>query len=768
LGALRILGKHKALLICYEETYERFGVARPDITLAYSRVLDLEGQSTKAVLILEKACKSSNQLLPDLLKIYLRHGRFDKFIESVKTEQIEPFNQLKILTDYFILTVRLGLYEKLPALLTTLDMIKPGNVVEHRAFIECQNQLVQVHQILTSPTVNTSLLLSCDQRIALIYQLEQLKKPDPKPARIINRSSWDELIQSKYVINSNQLKSVLRTVDNYLDNLENLDNLLLNTYEQPEQARSLTSIIKERVAKKIPTSLIRLGDGEGMYMNYPEYVHEKQLDDQQYIQSIWWGRDAFEQNPATKKEQTINAFNRALKNADIVGVPPVRRLLQTFDSLMSETKEVSRQARGILGVINSIGMFDQNSTVFTSCHIHTDLELWDGYFDILHEIDELHLITCHNHLADFIQQRFGIDTVVVHNVPAEARFENLFGQESDNSHFPDVFDALRKTIPTIAEGKLFFVGAGFLGKMYCDLIKHHGGIALDIGSMMDRWAGFGQTRVSNELGQTFEGLKYTDRATTKIELPSGDQPVSTNHYRNRLLPVKQLEAETVPCKYLISGHPRSGTGYAASLFSALGYNVGHEKLGSHGMSSWIHTVTDWNAPVFTHKSESDKFSRDQLVVKHLIMVVRDPQQAIPSIMIENRNDMSYRFRRYHILNQCGIDLEDCNSAVECAVASYLYWLQILEKQQPDCTLHIEDIETETRSFLEKAGYAICAIGKDALGLKRNASSTRYGIEKPTLDSESLGSINPSLKARLAEFCDRYGYEITDGISISGS
>ena len=39
-------------------------------------------------------------------------------------------------------------------------------------------------------------------------------------------------------------------------------------------------------------------------------------------------------------------------------------------------------------------------------------------------------------------------------------------------------------------------------------------------------------------------------------------------------------------KFLITGHPRSGTGYAAALFSANGYDVGHEQMGVHGISSW--------------------------------------------------------------------------------------------------------------------------------------------------------------------------------------
>ena len=40
----------------------------------------------------------------------------------------------------------------------------------------------------------------------------------------------------------------------------------------------------------------------------------------------------------------------------------------------------------------------------------------------------------------------------------------------------------------IEPGTLILVAAGVLGKIYCDKIKSKGGIALDIGSILDMWA----------------------------------------------------------------------------------------------------------------------------------------------------------------------------------------------------------------------------------------------------------------------------------------
>jgi hypothetical protein len=43
--------------------------------------------------------------------------------------------------------------------------------------------------------------------------------------------------------------------------------------------------------------------------------------------------------------------------------------------------------------------------------------------------------------------------------------------------------------------------------------------------------------------------------------------------------------ESLP--FLITGVPRSGTGYMAKLMQALGYDVGHEIIRPHGISSWL-------------------------------------------------------------------------------------------------------------------------------------------------------------------------------------
>lgn len=78
-------------------------------------------------------------------------------------------------------------------------------------------------------------------------------------------------------------------------------------------------------------------------------------------------------------------------------------------------------------------------------------------------------------------------------IPGEARLRaDAFGA---HAHYPRVFE---QTLAAIAErispGDLVLVGAGILGKIYCEAVRVQGGIAVDVGSVLDLCSGYGGTR----------------------------------------------------------------------------------------------------------------------------------------------------------------------------------------------------------------------------------------------------------------------------------
>lgn len=57
------------------------------------------------------------------------------------------------------------------------------------------------------------------------------------------------------------------------------------------------------------------------------------------------------------------------------------------------------------------------------------------------------------------------------------------------AHFPTVYDRTLAELSVPRPGAVFLVAGGLLGKIYCDRIKQLGGIAFDIGAVVDAWMG---------------------------------------------------------------------------------------------------------------------------------------------------------------------------------------------------------------------------------------------------------------------------------------
>ncbi len=94
------------------------------------------------------------------------------------------------------------------------------------------------------------------------------------------------------------------------------------------------------------------------------------------------------------------------------------------------------------------------------------------------------LVGCRD-LAIPIQEAFGVGEVRSWFVRGETQYPG----EVTEPHWPDGFNRVMDTLSVAYPGQLFLVGAGILGKIYCQRIKSLGGVALDVGSVLDAWAG---------------------------------------------------------------------------------------------------------------------------------------------------------------------------------------------------------------------------------------------------------------------------------------
>ena len=238
-----------------------------------------------------------------------------------------------------------------------------------------------------------------------------------------------------------------------------------------------------------PFSLIRMGDGEGAWMQFDledeaAFNQLYELNRKDFLR-IWFGDESLYESETFYG--TLRQMDRAIETADVVGIPYPLRIDHEYRIFSS---------RGVPSCVNILRRAERQlaSTpdAFVSSHdIHLDLQLTGGYRRILAEAGDLGVITCHRALAPLLQEKLDRPVRHVHLIPEEKGFTDIIGDNGVRErHFPSVFNHVIADLASHdLRGVLFLVAAGYLGKLYCDAIKSAGGIALDVGSVADGWVG---------------------------------------------------------------------------------------------------------------------------------------------------------------------------------------------------------------------------------------------------------------------------------------
>jgi hypothetical protein len=87
-----------------------------------------------------------------------------------------------------------------------------------------------------------------------------------------------------------------------------------------------------------------------------------------------------------------------------------------------------------------------------------------------------------------MKARFGLDEVELFKIPGEKYTETIRDRDQmAGEHFPHVYWDIVRRLSRPHHGRLFVIAAGTLAKFYAAIIRKHGGIALDLGSLVDGW-----------------------------------------------------------------------------------------------------------------------------------------------------------------------------------------------------------------------------------------------------------------------------------------
>lgn len=225
---------------------------------------------------------------------------------------------------------------------------------------------------------------------------------------------------------------------------------------------------KHLIAEKKPTSIVRYGDGEAIVLSGWSDIEKLKRVLRRQLGYV----------PPVEEIEAIQAnLIEAYKGADIIGVPADNRF-------MDDPTTYWHRAYSILE--KNIGEDVLAQKVLTDIDFHSHW-LETGAFDqLLTGRDNVCYISCRQ-LDSQLKKRFDINKVWSFIISPEMMFTSGY---KGPKHFPDQYNQIRRWVTKVpVENNICLVGAGYVGKIYCNWFRDLGGIAIDIGSVFDSWSG---------------------------------------------------------------------------------------------------------------------------------------------------------------------------------------------------------------------------------------------------------------------------------------
>lgn len=217
-----------------------------------------------------------------------------------------------------------------------------------------------------------------------------------------------------------------------------------------------------------PISIIRSGDGECQVLKSNESIAAYRG----CVKNVMVRQMGYEPTMGDVEKVRENLIT-AYSDADVVGIPNHAQMDRLSEHWQATEKTVKPYC---------------HTKKFTYTDVAYDM-LYNGMLDTwLRDKKRIVYIGCRD-LDEPMRKRFGAINIHSYIIAPEAKFTS--GYEGIR-HFPEMFNQMEwwmDAVPTY-EGVPCLVGAGVIGKIYCNWFRDRGGVAFDIGAVMDLWAGF--------------------------------------------------------------------------------------------------------------------------------------------------------------------------------------------------------------------------------------------------------------------------------------
>jgi len=235
-------------------------------------------------------------------------------------------------------------------------------------------------------------------------------------------------------------------------------------FEPNMKPKEVACLIKQHQTEAKPMSIIRLGDGESAVIGYPDFTPSAEFE---HFLRVFFGDNALSEK---QKLEFVSIIRSAVQAADVIGVTGGAEVTK-FTVIRHFLKQYK-----LTGLDAAI----------TLLSLHRNFQEQGLYEELLRNQEQVGLITCRD-VEELLKRAFNIGKITTYKIPEEVAHARNKAKVA--RHFPDRFEEIRNSLVVPKPGMLFLIGAGPLGKVYCQWVKERGGIALDVGSMFDAWAG---------------------------------------------------------------------------------------------------------------------------------------------------------------------------------------------------------------------------------------------------------------------------------------
>jgi len=251
-------------------------------------------------------------------------------------------------------------------------------------------------------------------------------------------------------------------------------------------------------------AFFRLDDGEGSNLPWSDEIlnccSAVLTFNRDIFLSHWFGRQGVQTAIAAGWHEIQAQLGEVSQRVDLIGLNSPQRLRHEL---------AVNSSRGIPAILNTYRwtLLNKSSSprqAICSAQMHFELGLAsDRFFELIRSAHSLHLISSRRQFSEVMQRVAPLLDVHFIEIPGERLRVSCGGdttvQTNASSHFPARFkEVLDEISASVVPGSLWLIGAGFLAKLYCMRIRDLGGVALDLGSLVDVYCGINTRGFSKE------------------------------------------------------------------------------------------------------------------------------------------------------------------------------------------------------------------------------------------------------------------------------